>query len=214
MTHARPQLSFVATLKCQVEGHEGFVDFNTAAECREGPECSLTPTLYLTANNYYNAPDIDASLRCDLHFRALQTPEGGVIYNIAVLFGDDTLQMVAQTRSGEIFLSPMPEPGLLEFWHLRSAPEPVLPEVPGKYAGVWLERYITKGEQAWLQEIGAQWPAGTGFYVQTRQDSGRYWNALFTAQKGDERIPFLGDLYVSHMGLYDAATMEPYIHEG
>ena len=210
MTHLRPEMSFVATIKCQVEGLEGFLDVNTVSHTAGGKGGRLEQSTDLVANNYYNYPEVDASQRCNFHFRALETPQGGLVYNICAKVGDEGLEVAAETRKGNIFLTPYLEcGGRLEFWHFRSVAPATVPDAPGKYAGIWLERYIGVAEEEWRRRMGAEWPAGTGFYAHGRTDSGPYWNARFTAQAGPDRIPFLADLYVNRVGLYDLLTMEP-----
>ena len=205
MKRIRTDLSFIATIKSQIEGLEGFLDIHTAWSDLPGV---LLPATGLTVNNYYNFPEVDPSLRCSFHFRCLELPDAKFVYNIVANVHGEELQCVSTTMDGTVMFQPTAPDRQPELWHLKSAAGPVTPDSSGKYSGVWLERYYSAAEQAWRESVGADWRLGIGFYALSKRDSGRYWTAGFATLSGAERTPFIGDLYVSHIGFYDVKTLE------
>lgn len=187
--------SFVATIKCQVAGFEGYWDRH---EVFAHPYGSHLPgqrivSSYLTVNNFCNFPDVDESERCRFTFKCYALTDGSPAYQIFVKAGDEYQQLDVTQEFGYLRFYPVKESDA--FWRIYIDGQLGGPTEVGTYRRFSMRPFF---KAPWTY-LGNRQKDGRVIPV-SRKNDGKYWHAYFDADGHPSGGEMVGDLNVLKMG--------------
>jgi hypothetical protein len=191
----KPEHSFIATIKCQNAGFEGFWDRHQVEAHPAGGDLEglRLLTSYLTLNNFYNYPDVDERDRCRFIFKCYAMEDGSPGYQIYVRDGDGLLQLDVTQEFGSLRFYPAKVSNA--YWRLFFDGEWRVPVEEGIYDGFTMRP--ADGRIPWTylgqrRKHGKLTPVG-------RKNSGKYWYGFVDADGGPADVELINDLHVLKM---------------
>lgn len=195
MTTIIKSASFVANLKCQTPGFEGFLDVHEVGK----PNGWRRPCDYLTINNYCNAPEIPREERWRFVFVCHQSESGDLAYQILSRSDGQVVELDITDELGYLVWRPHSSTPLA-FWDIDMAGQIGGPPGPGKYSRLGLRRVGGNGNERPFTWLGLRERDGQ-LIPYKRFDEDKHWFCYVSADGRAHEAPLVYDLYVLEMGV-------------
>lgn len=196
------EASFIAHVKSQTSGFEGYWDRHTLGTYYDDQgqrQASRLVSDSLTINNFCNLPE-HAADRYTFLFRCYVLASGASVYQILTTDDPDSpMELSVQRELGYLtFYAAGARPKYL--WKLEAREVNQETERTGNFRGVTLDMLNDKGERwSWLglrQKGGKLTPYG-------RKDEWKYWYCSVSADGYHNDPELISDIYIQRLGLHD-----------
>ncbi|WP_213879117.1 hypothetical protein [Pseudomonas sp. dw_358] len=194
MSRIIAECSFLATIKCQNAGFEGYWDRHQIERHSNGVDGVRCLSNYLTINNFCNQPGVDKAERCQFAFRCHLLGDGSPAYQIFVAAGDENMQLdMTETLD---YLHFYPDAQSRAMWRIYFDGVVAVPGEVGKYSGFSLRPVI---EKRWTW-TGVADRSRFRLTPKARKDDGQYWTAFIQGNTAVRSGELVGDLNVLSIG--------------